>query len=79
MREWLKAARQKKGLTMAEIAQELDISESYFCSIENGVRQKRMDMALASRLSLILGISLPRIAEYEKEVAEQTENLGIHE
>lgn len=36
MRKWLKKARQEHGLTMKQMADELHISESYYCSIENG-------------------------------------------
>ena len=41
MREWLKNSRKEKGITMSELASKLDISESYYCLIENGERQKR--------------------------------------
>jgi putative transcriptional regulator len=65
MRTWLREARKENKLTMLVIANHLGISESYYCSIEAGTRQSSMDMALASKLSQILGISLKRIAELE--------------
>lgn len=71
MREWLFEARKAKGLTQLEVAKKLDISEQYYCFIEKGERQKRMDLALASRLSAIFGISVKRIVEMEKEWREQ--------
>lgn len=67
MREWLKDARTKKGLTMKDISSKLGISESYYCAIENGDRQKNMDITLVSGLSLALGISVSRIVKLEKE------------
>lgn len=69
MREWLKDARTKKGLTMKDISSKLGISESYYCAIENGDRQKNMDITLVSGLSLALGISVSRIVKFEKEGA----------
>jgi transcriptional regulator with XRE-family HTH domain len=65
MRDYLKELREKKGLTMAEIAKKLDVSESYYCMIEKGQRQERMDITLAAKLSVILGISLSEIVAHE--------------
>lgn len=70
MREWLKDARTKKGLTMKDISSKLGISESYYCAIENGDRQKNMDITLVSGLSLALGISVSRIVKFEKEAPQ---------
>lgn len=71
MRFWLKDAREKRGETMKSLAEKLNISESYYCSIENGTRQKRMDVSLASKLSVALGISIIDIVTNEAdEVAE---------
>ena len=67
MRLWLKNARTEKGLTMKEMGAKLGISESYYCSIESGVRQKKMDMTLAAALSNVLGISVADIVKYESE------------
>lgn len=68
MREWLKTARIAKNLTMRGMAEKLDISESYYCFVENGERQKRMDIALASALSVILDIPLATIVEEERKL-----------
>ena len=67
MREWLKNARTGKNLTMKEIGSRLGISESYYCAIENGTRQRKMDYALVAALSAILEIPINTIAQYEKE------------
>lgn len=66
MRDWLLNARKEKGLTQLDVAKRLDISEAYFNYIENGERQKKMDIALASKLSVILDIPLAEIIEFEK-------------
>ncbi|MDL2214433.1 helix-turn-helix transcriptional regulator [Clostridia bacterium OttesenSCG-928-O13] len=67
MRDWLKEARTAKGYTMAALAKKLDISESYYCSIENGTRQVKMDMAIATGLSKELGVPLKRISDLEAQ------------
>lgn len=51
---------------MAQMAQMLDITESYYSLIEAGERQKKMDMMLASKLSVIFGIPIEEIANYER-------------
>lgn len=65
MREWLKNARTEKNLTMKEIGSKLGISESYYCAIENGTRQRKMDYALVAALSAILEMSIDAIARCE--------------
>lgn len=69
MREWLKAARTEKNLTMKEMSSKLGISESYYCSIENGIRQKKMDLGLVAALASILEIPMEKIAQLESERA----------
>jgi len=66
MRTWLEDLRNKKGFTMKQMGEALDISESYYCHIENGVRQKDMDITLVSKLSSVLSISISEIFEFEQ-------------
>ena len=66
MRDWLREARQKAGKTMAEVADELEISESYYCLIESGDRQKRMDITLVAKLSKIFSMGIQQIVELEE-------------
>ena len=67
MRKWLKEARTKKDLTMKQIAVELGITESYYSLIENGDRQKMMDISLAKKLSEILDIPVEKIIALKTE------------
>ena len=67
MRKWLKEARTKKDMTMKQIAVELGITESYYSLIENGDRQKMMDISLAKKLSEILDIPVEKIIAMETE------------
>ena len=65
MRHWLKKLRTEKNLTMKDLAERLGISESYYCSIENGERQKRMDIAFVGKLAEVLNISVYAIVDLE--------------
>lgn len=67
MREWLKNSRKEKGITMSELARKLDISESYYCLIENGERQKRMDISLLAKLADTLNIPIAEIVALEEK------------
>lgn len=65
MRSWLKEKRTESGLTMAKMAEKLNITEGYYSLIEAGERQKKMDVALVIKLSAILGIPIEQIADLE--------------
>lgn len=65
MREWLKEKRTERGLTMKQMAAQLDITESYYSLIEGGERQKKMDISLAKKLSEVLGMPAERVFELE--------------
>ncbi len=65
MREWLKKLRTDNGLTMREMGEKLGISESYYCTIESGDRQKRMDLKLASGIANVFGISVDQVVAYD--------------
>lgn len=65
MRDWLLLMRKEKGMTQLEVAKKLDVSEAYYSYIESGERQKKMDLALASKLSVIFEIPVADIIELE--------------
>ena len=65
MRKWLKDLRIEKNLSMKELGSRLGISESYYCEIENGNRQKKMDVTLIAGLSIALEVPMTRILELE--------------
>lgn len=66
MRKWLKDLRVEKGLTMKELGGKLHISESYYCAIESGDRQKNMDVAIAVGLAEAFGVPISRIIELDR-------------
>lgn len=67
MRDWLAEIRKKNRMTQLEVAKKIDVSESYYSYIENGDRQKKMDVALAAKLSVVFGIPVARIIELENQ------------
>ena len=66
LREWLKKSRKDKGITMLDMAEKLGISESYYCLIENGERQKRMDISLLIKLADALEMPITEVVRLEE-------------
>ena len=65
MREWMKEARTKAGMTQEEVAKAIGITNTYYSLIELGKRQNPMDLTLCVKLSKIFSISIKRIVELE--------------
>ncbi|MBD5081129.1 MAG: helix-turn-helix transcriptional regulator [Ruminococcaceae bacterium] len=59
--------RKEKKLTQKEVANKLNISESYYNQIENGERQKKMNISLINKLSKILDISIIDLISLEEK------------
>lgn len=68
MRDYLISLRKEKGLTQKQLAVKLDISESYYNQIENGERQRRMDITVIDKLSAALGVSIAELVQAEKAI-----------
>jgi len=66
MREWLKAAREDKGITSTEAAKFLGVSLPYYSMIESGLRKKTLDVATALRLSKLLGMTIEEVITNER-------------
>lgn len=65
MRAWLKDARLQQRLTQRQMADAIGVTESYYCMIEGGDRQKKMDVSLAIKIGNVLGLSLQEIVAAE--------------
>lgn len=50
---------------MKDMSSRLGISESYYCAIENGERQKKMDVTFIASLSDALNIPMAQIVQFE--------------
>lgn len=64
-REYLIEMRTQKGLTQRDISEQLGISESYYNLIENGVRQKNMNVTTLCRLAKALQVSITMLVDKE--------------
>ena len=74
MRTWLKNQRIRNKFTQNEISKKLDISQNYYSSIENGERQKDLDLSLVVKLAEILGVSINYIIEEEEKLKANRTN-----
>lgn len=68
VREYLKKIRLKKKMTKQAVADFLGISQNYYTYIENGERQKSLDLAYASKLAELFNVSVDWIAKQEQKV-----------
>ena len=76
MRDWLKKARIGAKMTMKETAQKIGVSESYYCAIENGTRQRSMDLSLAQKLSDIFQLPVKQILDDELAMLKDNDVRG---
>lgn len=67
MRDYLKKLRKDKHLTQQNVADSLGISATYYLYIENGERQKDLDLSIVMKLSELFDVTVEWIAEREKE------------
>lgn len=68
MRDWLKKLRTEKELKQIEIAEKLDMSQTYYNLIENGERQKDLDLSLVIKLAKIFDVSVDYIISEEEKM-----------
>lgn len=67
MREYLIKLREKQNESQQDVANSLGISRQYYAMIENGTRQKRMDVILLADIADHFGISAAEIVRMENE------------
>lgn len=68
MRTYLKTIREEKGLSQQQTAEKIGISQNYYSMIENGERQKKLDLPIVTKLAELFNVSIEWIAEQEKSV-----------
>ena len=73
MRNWLKAMREKKGLTKKQVATKLSISQPYYYDVEIGSSQTDMAYSMMERLAAAFDVPVQEIIDAEREyMAEKT-------
>lgn len=70
MRDWLLSLRRERGMTMKDMAEKLCISESYYCMIESGLRQKRLTLKIAQSIADAFGVPIEEIIRLEREAQD---------
>lgn len=71
VREYLVKAREKAGLTQQDVANRIGISRQYYQMVEQGERQRKMDLSLAGGLSAVLNIPITEIVRMESSDTEE--------
>ena len=54
--KYIKAARERKGMSQTEVAKILEVSQPYFSRIENGERE--IDLAFAFKICDVMGVDM---------------------
>ena len=72
LRDYLIELRAKKGLTQADVAKKIGISEPYYQMIESGKRQRNMDITLAAKLSDVFSVPMDQLVQEEAKLAKTT-------
>ena len=54
--KYIKAARERKGMSQAEVAKSLDVSQPYYSRIESGKRE--VDLAFAFKICDVIGVDI---------------------
>lgn len=67
LREYLVDLRERRNESQQDVADALGISRQYYCMIENGDRQKRMDVTLIAGLANHFGISVAEFVSLEQK------------
>lgn len=66
-RKWLKELRKAKRLTQVDMAEQIGISQHYYCAIENGVKKQDLTLSMASKISEVLNVPLDYIVNCESQ------------
>ena len=69
MREYLKNMRTNKSATQDDVAAALNMSQNHYSQIENGIKQKDINLSLLIKLSDYFEVDLDYLIEQEKALA----------
>lgn len=72
LREYLVGLREQRNESQQDVADALGISRQYYCMIENGDRQKRMDLMLITGIANHFGVSVSEIVSLEQSVSAES-------
>lgn len=67
IREYLVEMRERRGETQSDAARAIGLSRQYYWMIEQGRKQPKMDIAIASLISLHFDVPLETVVDLERE------------
>lgn len=70
MREYLVKRRKALNLSQQDVANAIGISRQYYNAIENGIRQKRMDITLVVKIATTLNMTPESVINAENAWSE---------
>lgn len=70
MRHWLKKIRAERGLSQAEVARALNLTQNYYSMIESGQRMQELPLDIAQKIANLFGITLEQVSRFETETKE---------
>lgn len=68
LRKWLKELRIEHQISQQFVADKLKISQNYYANIENGERQKDLDLSMAMKLAKVFDVSIDWIVAQEEKL-----------
>jgi putative transcriptional regulator len=68
MREYLKKLREEHDMSQQDVANAIGISRQYYEMIENGKRQKQMDITLVTALARVFNVSSEEVISNERKL-----------
>ena len=72
MREWLKKLRTSKSMSQQYVSESINVTQQYYSCIENGERQKDLDLSLVIKLSKVFDVSVDYIISEEEKLKTET-------
>ena len=69
MRDYLRKLREKKAMTQQQAADSIGITQQYYCMVETGERQQKMDLHLAKKLAKTFSVPIEYILENEEKIS----------
>lgn len=74
MRYYLRALREKRGYSQADVAKKLNVSQQMYSFVENGERQQNISLDLLQKLSKALEIPLEELIQKENQYKQDLKN-----
>ena len=69
MRNWLISLRNEKGLPQGAVSKKLNVSQAFYCRVEQGKKVHNMTYLMMEKLATALEVPVQTIIDAEKEYA----------